>query len=146
MDDDLIGAIEPEAFAGMTEKQAQKLKPAVVKNFSEKQVQEIDPLALNSMPARAFSAIEDQLTGQQLADVAAINNGVDVNGPPETDPSFVPAGPPGTNPGEAGFVPPVSTPSEELGTSDVDPLADNVSNIVSEVSSVQDGLISSSMS
>ena len=48
-------------------------------------------------------------------------------------PSFVPAGPPGTNPGEAGFVPPVSTPSEELGTSDVDPLADNVSSIVSEV-------------
>ena len=96
-------------------------------------MQEIDPLALNSMPASAFSAIEDQLTGQQLADVAAISKGVDVDGPPETDPSFVPAGPPGTNPGEAGFVPPVSTLSEEIGASDVDPLADNVSNIVSEV-------------
>jgi hypothetical protein len=72
------------------------------------------------------------LTGQQLADVAAINKGVDVDGPPETDPSFVPAGPPGTNPGEAGFVAPVSTPSE-LDIGDVDPLADNVSNIVSEV-------------
>ena len=134
MDDDLLSVIEPEAFAGMTEKQAQKLKPAVVKNFSEKQVQQIDSSALISMPASAFSAIEDQLPGQQLADVAAINKGVDVDGPPEaTDPSFVPAGPPGTNPGEAGVVAPVSTPSEGLGTGNVDPLADNISNIVSEV-------------
>ena len=132
MDDDLLGAIEPEAFAGMTEKQAQKLKPAVVKNFSEKQVQEIDSLALNSMSASAFSAIEDQLTGQQLSDVAAISKGVEVDGPPETDPSFVPAGPPIGEPPEPEFVPPVSTPSE-LGTGDADPLAGNVSNIVSEV-------------
>ena len=104
MDDELLGAVEPEAFAGMTEKQARKLKPSTVKNFTEKQVQELEPLALTSMPDSTFSTIEDQLTGQQLADVAAINKGVDVNSPPVTDP-FALAGPPGTNPGEDGFDP-----------------------------------------
>ena len=92
MDDDLLSNNEPEAFAGMTEKQAQKLKPAVVKNFSEKQVQEIDQLALNSMLANASSATEDQLTGQQLA---AINKNVDVDG---LDPNMIAAMPHGDAP------------------------------------------------
>ena len=116
----------------MTEKQAQ-LKPAVVQNFSKKQVQEIDSSALNSMPARAFSAIEDKLTGEQLAGVAAINKVGDLDEPPEAiDPSFVPVGSPSANGGEAGSVAPVSAPSD-LGIGDTDPLADNVSSIVSEV-------------
>ena len=129
----ILSVIEPEAFAGMTEKQAQKLKPTVVQKFTEKQVQEIDSLALNSMSDKAFSAIEDKLTGKQLADIAAINKVGDLDGPPEiTDPSFVPEGSPIGRPPEPEFVPPVSTPSE-LGTGNVDPLADNISNIVSEV-------------
>ena len=72
MDDDLVGSIDPGAFSGMTEKQAKKLKPGIVKDFSREQVRALDPEVIDALPPAVFDSLEDEFSNKQLNDLEAL--------------------------------------------------------------------------
>ena len=72
LDGDLVAAIKPRAFAGMTSSQGRKMNQVVASNFSPAQIQSIQPECLASLPDPVFQLLEGDHSAAQLNGMEAL--------------------------------------------------------------------------
>ena len=74
----------PDAFSGITDKQASKLKPSVAQEMTPKQIKQLPVEIIDELPKASFDLIRGDLSDQQLGlvvDTVGSGDGEIIGGP-----------------------------------------------------------------